>query len=68
MLGTQSTDIDRDRYGWSINDWAKSTGISRASAYNLLAEGKITSVKYHSKRIVTTHPRDFLASLAGEAA
>lgn len=57
-----------ERYGWPVNDWAKAAGISRASVYNLLAENKLESVKYLSKRIITTHPREFLDSLKGAAA
>jgi hypothetical protein len=52
-----------ERLGWPVSDWAKAAGISRASVYNLLAENKIQSVKYLSKRIITTHPREFLESL-----
>lgn len=58
--------VEIERYGWPVNDWAKATGISRASVYNLLAEDRIQSVKYLNKRLITTHPRDFLASLAGQ--
>lgn len=66
---TTSPSDARDRFGWPVNDWAAAVGISRASAYNLMTEGKIQSVKYLSKRLIITHPREFLASLArGEAA
>lgn len=54
-----------ERYGWPVKDWAAAAGISRASVYNLLAEKKIASVKYLAKRIITTHPREFLESLRG---
>lgn len=52
-----------DRYGWPVNDWSKATGISRSSVYILIDENKIASVKHGAKRIITTHPRDYLASL-----
>jgi excisionase family DNA binding protein len=52
-----------DRFGWPVNDWADATGVSRASVYNLLAQNKIESVKFGGKRLITTHPKDFLESL-----
>lgn len=52
-----------DRYGWPVDDWAHATGISRASVYNLLGEHRVESVKFGGKRLITTHPRDFLRSL-----
>lgn len=55
---------EEERYAWAVSDWAHAAGISRASVYNLMSDGKIESVKYGGKRLITTHPRDFLASLA----
>lgn len=52
-----------DRFGWPVTDWSKSAGISRASVFQLIADDKIKSVKFGKKRIITTHPREFLASL-----
>ena len=56
------------KYGWKVNEWAEAAGISRAKTYLLLADGTISSVKLGAARIITTHPRDFLDSLGGEAA
>ena len=52
-----------ERYGWSVNEWAHAVGVSRASVYNLMAEDKLESVKFGFKRLITTHPRDFITSL-----
>lgn len=68
MISPDNSDAP-ERYGWPINDWAKAAGISRASAYVLLGNKDLKSVKYRSRRLITTHPRDWLRSLAnGEAA
>jgi hypothetical protein len=60
---------DDAKVGWRVSEWASAVGLSRASVFNLLAAGAINSVKYSSRaRIITTPPRDYLASLAGDAA
>ena len=56
-----------DRYGWPVIDWAAAAGISRASTWNLIKENRVESVKFLSRRIITTHPKDFLLSLRGAA-
>lgn len=61
------TDNTTERFGWPVNDWAKAAGISRASVYNLLTEKKLDSVKYLNKRLIVTHPREFLESLRAVA-
>lgn len=67
-MTTKHDDKPQDRFAWSVNDWATAAGISRASVYNLMAAGKIESVTFGKKRLVTTHPKDFLDSLKSEAA
>jgi excisionase family DNA binding protein len=57
-----------ERAGWRVDEWAEAAGIGRSSVYELIAAGTITSVKFGAARIVTTPPRDFLASLSGQAA
>ena len=59
---THSNDT-ANRFGWSINDWAKAAGISRASVYEIMNAGQIETVKFGGKRLVLTHPRDWLNSL-----
>jgi hypothetical protein len=54
----------RKKYGWKVNEWAAAAGVSRAKTYLLLADGTLSSVKLGAARIITTHPADFLASLA----
>ncbi len=54
-----------ERYGWSVNDWAAAAGISRASVYELLPN--LETVKFGGKRLILTHPKDWLQSLKGAA-
>jgi excisionase family DNA binding protein len=51
-----------DKFGWKVKEWAHAVGVSRSYTYELLAEGRITSVKVGAARIITTHPRDFLSA------
>ena len=51
------------RLSWPVNDWRNVTGLGRTTIYKLMAEGQIESVKVGAKRLITTHPRDFLNSL-----
>ena len=59
---------DDIKCGWRVSEWAPAVGLSRATVFNLLNDGAINSVKSGNARIITTSPRDYLASLAGEAA
>ena len=52
-----------EKLGWRVNEWAAAVGISRTSVYELIAAKTITSVKFGGARLITTLPRDFLASL-----
>jgi hypothetical protein len=56
------------KVGWRISEWASDTGLSRAYVYLLLGAGTISSVKSGNARIITTSPKDYLASLARELA
>ena len=58
---------DDAQFGWKPERWARAVDLSRASVYNLLAAKRITSVKYGKSRLITTTPKEFLASLAEEA-
>ncbi|MGE3782054.1 MAG: hypothetical protein AB7H71_04850 [Alphaproteobacteria bacterium] len=58
----------QERVAWSVKHWCAATDLSPAYCYELLAAGKIEAVKIGGKRLITTAPRDFLASLRGEAA
>lgn len=52
-----------ERHGWSILDWATATGVGRTTTYNLLKAGRIQAVKFGSRNIIVTSPREFLATL-----
>jgi hypothetical protein len=53
-----------EKFGWRVPEWAKSVGLSRAYVYELMNDGLIRSVKSGTARIITTHPQDYLSSLA----
>lgn len=54
--------------GWSVEDWSKATSICRSNVFQLIQRGAIKSVLFGKRRIITTHPAQFLASLSGEGA
>jgi len=56
--------LNHDKAGWRIDEWRASTGIGRSRIYELIADGSIESVKVGTSRIITTPPREFLASQA----
>jgi hypothetical protein len=56
--------MQAEKFGWRVPEWAKSVGLSRAYVYELMNEGLIRSVKSGAARIITTHPQDYLSSLA----
>jgi hypothetical protein len=58
-----------NKVAWSVKHWCADTDTSPAYAYELIAAKRIDSVKLGGKRLITTAPKDFIASLAaGEAA
>jgi hypothetical protein len=61
-----STECKRDveKFGWRISEWGPAVGISRARVFELIQQGNIESVKDGAARIITTHPRDYLSTLA----
>ncbi len=56
--------MEAEKFGWRVPEWAKSVGLSRAYVYELMNDGLIRSVKSGAARIITTHPQDYLSSLA----
>jgi hypothetical protein len=54
-----------EKYGWRVGEWAFAVGCSRSRVYELIAAGKLDTVKLGAARLVRTHPADFLESLAG---
>jgi hypothetical protein len=61
-----NTLVNPDKAGWRVSEWAADVGISRAFAYELIAEKSISSVKVGAARIITTSPANYLKSLAAE--
>jgi hypothetical protein len=53
---------------WSVKNWCAATDLSPAYTYELIAAKVVKSAKVGGKRLITTSPRDFLASLAEDAA
>jgi hypothetical protein len=53
--------------GWTVAQWSGASGLSRATTFNLLRDGKIRGVKFGARRLITTTPQEFLRSLAEEA-
>ena len=62
-IRTQTQPPGANKVGWRVKQWAHETGISQASTWQLLAEGRIKSVKFGAARIIVTSPEAFLASL-----
>ena len=54
------------KVGWRVSEWATAVGFCRATVYNLLAEGRLRSVKVGAARIILTPPADFLESFEGD--
>ena len=52
---------------WTVRDWARQTSLGRSYVYILINAGKIGSVKSGRKRLITTSPKDYIASLAKAA-
>ena len=57
-----------NKAGWSVKNWCADTDLSPAYTYELINAKKIESVKVGGKRLIITPPRDFLLSIASEAA
>jgi len=53
-----------EKFGWRVSEWGAAVGIKRSRVHELIADKIIISVRFGHARIITTHPRDFLASLA----
>jgi len=62
-MARNNSDINADKVGWRVNEWAADVGVGPAFTYELLNAGRIRSVKLDGARIITTRSADFLASL-----
>ena len=66
-INNQINESQTKKAGWRVAEWAASAGISRSSVYELIADNRISSVRFGGARIITTRPEDFLESLKGAA-
>lgn len=57
---------ERNPAGWSVEDWSRATSIGRTKIFELIQRRAIQSVAFGRRRIITTQPADFLATLAKE--
>lgn len=56
-----------EKVTWTVKGWCEAVELSSAYAYELMGAGIIKSVKIGGKRLITTSPRDFIASLQDAA-
>jgi hypothetical protein len=49
--------------GWRVRDWSRQAGVGRTSTFNLIKAGTIAAVKHGAATVITTPPKDYLASL-----
>jgi len=42
-----------ERRAWSLDEWGAMYGLGRNSVYNLIAEGKLPTIKVGRRRLVT---------------
>ena len=54
-----------DVAAWTVKDWCQATRMGTTRAYELMNDGTIASIKDGRRRLITTAPQDYLASLAG---
>lgn len=52
------------KVAWSVREWSDATSICKALVWKLVADGRIKSVKFGARRLITTPPADYVASLA----
>jgi excisionase family DNA binding protein len=58
-----SSDRQPGKVAWTIAEWRQAVGLSRAFIYELIAAGRIDSVKVGARRLIVTPPAFFIASL-----
>jgi len=71
MIG-ERTDIARqprvEQLAWTCPHWAEATDMPLGTVRELVGTKQIASVKAGRRRLITTSPAEYLASLAGAAA
>jgi hypothetical protein len=53
-----------EKFGWKITEFVDAAGVSRSRVYELMQQGCLQSVKLGRRRLITTHPREFLTTLS----
>jgi hypothetical protein len=53
--------------GWSFDEFVNATSICRTNVFAYIKSGQIKSVNVGRRRVITTPPAEFLASLAEAA-
>lgn len=53
--------------GWSVDEFVNATSVCRTLIFSYIKSGQIASVNVGRRRVITTPPADFLASLAKAA-
>ncbi len=53
--------------GWSVEEFVNATSICRTNVFSFIKSGQIKSVNVGRRRVITTPPGEFLASLAEAA-
>jgi len=59
-----NSNINADKCGWRIGEWADDVGLGRAFVCKMISEGRIKSVKVGGARVIVTAPADYLRKLA----
>jgi hypothetical protein len=60
--------LDSEPAAWRVDAWRRKVPISRSKFYEERNAGRIKTVKVGSSTLVTTPPREYLASLPSERA
>ena len=66
-MPTTHETTNRQKFGWRVDEWKDAVGVGHTMIFQLLRERKIQSVKAGGRRLILTHPADFLNSLKEEA-
>jgi excisionase family DNA binding protein len=67
--GERGPDIAlQQQFAWTCPHWAELLDIPLGTVREMVAAKQIASVKSGRRRLITTSPQDYLASLAGPAA
>ena len=65
-MSRNDSNINGDKVGWRVSEWADDVGLGRAFTYLLIRDGRIKSVKVGGARVITTPPADYLRSVSND--